>query len=202
MERALGRIRMTGGEKGETCVSRRSNSTCRQQEWGVLARRLLVLAALIFAVSLALGGCGGIFAWPFSAGTYFGDLPCTMDVVDPFGSAAQDEFTSEVTLTVDAEGRFSLNGVELVVGAEVIRSTPTADLAFEVTKVTRQWHVLTVEYAPGPTLVGITVDGELVETYRWHAGSVLAAAQADLLVTDVTGTATFTVDCEGALTAL
>ena len=124
-----------------------------------------------------------------------------MDVVDPFGSAAQDEFTSAVTLTVDAEGRFGLNGVELVVGAEVIRSTPTADLAFEVTKVTRQWHVLTVEYAPRPTLMGITVDGELVETYRWHAGSILAAAQADLLVTDVTGTGSFTVDCEGVLTA-
>ena len=124
-----------------------------------------------------------------------------MDVVDPFGSAAQDEFTSAVTLTVDAEGRFGLNGVELVVGAEVIRSTPTADLAFEITNITTQWRVLTVEYAPRPTLPGITVEGELVETYRWDAGSVLAAAQTDLLVTDVTGAASFTVDCEGVLTA-
>jgi len=124
-----------------------------------------------------------------------------MAVVDPSGKAGQDEFTSAITLTVDEDGNFFVNDVEIVVGAEVVRSTPTADLAFEVTKITPQWRVLTVEYAPRPTLVGITVDGKLVETYRWDAGSVLASAQADLLLTDVTGTATFTVDCEGVLTA-
>jgi hypothetical protein len=104
-------------------------------------------------------------------------------------------------LTIDTDGNFSVNGVEIVVGAEVVRSTPTADLAFEVTKVTSHWRVVTVEYAPRPTLPGITVEGTLVETYRWHAGSIFASAQADLLVTDVSGTATFTVDCEGTLTA-
>ena len=78
---------------------------------------------------------------------------------------------------------------------------PTADLAFEITKITRQGRVLTVEYVPRPTLVGITVEGELVETYRWHVGSIRAAAQADLLVTDVSGTTSFTVNCAGAMTA-
>jgi hypothetical protein len=124
-----------------------------------------------------------------------------MDVVDPSGNPGEDEFTSAATLAIDADGRISINGVELVVGAEVLRSIPTADLAFEVTKITRVGWVVTVEYFPRPTLVGITVEGKLVETYRWHAGSVIASAQADLLLTDVSGTATFTVDCEGALTA-
>jgi len=163
--------------------------------------RLFVLAALILAVPLALGGCGAIFGPPFAPGTYVGDGPCTISIADPPGSAASEVFTSAVTLTIDADGRISVNGVELVVGAEVVRSIPTADLTFEVTKVTRHWHVLTVEYAPRPTLAGITVEGKLVETYRRHAGSILVSAQADLLVTDVSGTATFTVDCEGVLTA-
>jgi hypothetical protein len=162
---------------------------------------LFALGGLTLSAAWALSGCGGIFAWPFTAGTYIGDLPCTMDVVDPSGAAAQDEFTSAITLTIDADGRFSLNDVEIVVGAEVVRSTPTADLTFEITNVTRHWHVLTVEYASRPTLPGITIEGELVETYRWHAGSILASAQADLLLMDVLGTATFTVDCEGVLTA-
>lgn len=181
-------------------MSRQSNLTCRQQERGVLARRLIALAALTLVVPLALNGCGGILAWPFTAGTYSGDVPCTMDVVGPSGAAGQDEFTSEVTLTVNTEGRFNLNGVELVVGAEVVRSIPTADLSFEITKITRDGRVLTVEYAPRPTLVGITVEGELVETYRWHAGSIRAAAQTELLLTDVTGTTAFTVNCDGVLT--
>jgi len=150
---------------------------------------------------LSLGGCGGIFAWPFASGTYVGEGPCTLRVVDPAGTEGEQDFTAPITLTVDADGNFSINGVEIVVGAEVVRSTPTADLAFEVTKVTSHWHVVTVEYAPRPTLPGISVEGQLVETYRWDAGSILATAQADLLVTDVSDTTAFTVNCEGALTA-
>ena len=131
---------------------------------GMFGRRLFVLAALILAVPPALSGCGGIVGRPFAAGTYSGDLPCAMEVEDPSGASAQDEFTSAITLTVDEEGGISLNDVEIVVGAEVVRSVPTADLSLEVTKVTHHWHVLTVEYSPRPTLPGITVEGTLVET--------------------------------------
>lgn len=201
MERALGRIQMSGREKAETCVSRKKDLTGRLQRTGMGTRPLFALAGLTLSAAWALSGCGGIFAWPFSAGTYSGGVPCTISIVDPPGSAASEDFTSAITLTIDADGRISINGVELVVGAEVVRSIPTADLAFEVTKITRQWHVLTVEYAPRPTLPGITVEGQLVETYRWDAGSIRASAQADLLVTDVTGTTAFAVDCEGELTA-
>ena len=122
-------------------------------------------------------------------------------VVDATGTAGEDEFSTPVTLTIDADGALSTDGVELVVGQRVVRSIPTADLAFEITKVTRRGCLLTVEYAPRPTLEGITVEGRLIETYRWRNDSIRASAEADLVVTDVSGEATFTVNCAGVLSA-
>ena len=164
-------------------------------------RRVFALAALTCTAGWIVTGCGGIFGTPFPPGTYTGDVPCTIRVVDPSGSAAEEPFTASTTMTIDAEGRFSINSDELTVGGELLRSIPTADLAFEITNVTRSRRVLTVVYDPRPTLAGITVEGELVETYRWHAGSILASARADLLVTDAGGTSTFTVQCDGTLVA-
>ena len=164
-------------------------------------RRVFAFAALSCTVASIVTGCGGIFGTPFPPGTYTGDASCTIRVVDPSGTAAEEPFTAPTAMTIDAEGRFSINGDELTVGAQVLRSIPTADLAFEITNVTRSRRVLTVAYAPRPTLIGVTVEGELVETYHWHTGSIRASAQADLLVTDAGGTSTFTVQCDGTLVA-
>ena len=164
-------------------------------------RRVFALAALTCTAAWIVTGCGGIFGTPLPPGTYTGDVPCTIRVVDPSGSAAEEPFTASTTVTIDAEGRLSINGDKLTVGGEVLRSIPTADLAFEVAEITRERQALTVVYDPRPTLVGITVEGELVETYRWRAGSIRASARADLPVTDAGGTSTFTVQCDGTLVA-
>lgn len=165
--------------------------------------RLLALAVMNLAAGGMATGCGWIFDPQFVPGTYLGEGPCLLGVVNPSGAEEQQEFTTSTTMTIDEEGGFSVDGVELVVGAEVLRSTPTVDLAFEITKIARRGSILMVEYIPRPNpfFVGIAVEGMLVETYRWHAGSIRAAGHADLLVTDVSGTSTFTVNCEGVLTA-
>ncbi|RJO66003.1 MAG: hypothetical protein C4523_14380 [Myxococcales bacterium] len=116
------------------------------------------------------------------------------------GSTEQEEFTSPTTLTVDDDGGFNLDGADLAVGRQVLRSIPTADLSFEITAIERNGSLLVIEYEPRPTLVGIGVEGQLVETYQWQVGSVRASARADLLVTDVAGLNEFTVECEGVLT--
>jgi len=164
-------------------------------------RRVFAFAALTCAAAWIVTGCGGIFGTPFPPGTYTGDDPCTMRVLDPSGTAAEEPFTAPTTVTIDAEGGFSINGDELTVGGEVFRSIPTADSAFEIAEITGERQALTVVYDPRPTLIGVTVEGELVETYRWHAGSIRASAQADFLVTDAGGTSTFTVQCDGTLVA-
>ncbi len=120
-------------------------------------RRILAFAALTCAAAWTVTGCGGIFGTPFPPGTYTGDVPCTIRVVDPSGAAAEEPFTAPTTVTIDPDGRFTINGDELTVGGQVLRSIPTADLAFEITNVTRSRRVLTVAYEPRPTLVGITV---------------------------------------------
>ncbi|MDO8630610.1 MAG: hypothetical protein Q7R41_08950 [Phycisphaerales bacterium] len=158
--------------------------------------------AVAWAIPLVMTGCGMIFGLPFTAGSYVADVPCTIRVADATGTTVgEDEFSAPTTLTIDADGALSVNGVELVVGRQVVRSIPTADLAFEITKVTRRCRTLTVEYIPRPTLVGILVEGRLVETYRWRNDSIRASAEADLVVTDVSGETTFTVNCAGVLSA-
>ncbi len=163
--------------------------------------RPLPVAALAVITLSALGGCGWFVEMPFAPGTYTGDLPCTLNVMNASGMESAEVFTTPATLTVDAEGGFSVDGVKVIVGEEVVRSIPSADLAFEITSVARTGCVLTVVYEPRPTLVGISVEGELVETYIWRMGSIRLSAQAELLITDVSGASTLTADCAGTLTA-
>lgn len=159
-----------------------------------------IVAAL--AIPLVITGCGMIFGPSFTAGSYEADVPCIIRVVDATGTTVgEEQFSTPTMLTIDADGKFSIDGVELIVGHQVVRSIPTADLSFEITKITRRCRLLTVEYAPRPTLVGITVEGRLVESYRWRNDSISASAVADLVVTDVSGDTTFTVNCAGVLSA-
>lgn len=160
-----------------------------------------VLVMLAWVAPLLLPGCGGLFGPTFTPGTYSGDLPCTLRVVDASGSEAEENFTSVTELTFGQDGGFTINGTQLAVGEQVIRSIPTADLAFEVTKITRCWHTVTVEYAPRPTLPGISIEGSLIETYRWDSGSIRASADADLVVTDASGPNFFDANCAGVLNA-
>ncbi len=183
-----------------TTMLRRQKPSYRLSLRSLPIQRRLVGLAMLTSGTGTIAGCGVIFG-SFAPGTYVGDLPCTLSVVDPFGEEGEQDFTTTITLTIDEESNFNVNGVELVVGAEVVRSTPTADLSYEVTKITCKWDVVTVEYAPRPTLVGITVEGELVETYRWDAGSIRAEGRTDLQVGDISGTSSFTGVCEGVLTA-
>ena len=158
--------------------------------------------AVALAIPLVFSGCGVIFGPIFPPGSYAADVPCTIRVADATGTTVgEEQFSSPTMLTIDADGKFSIDGVELVVGQQVVRSIPTADLAFEITKVTRRCRLLTVEYAPRPTLVGISVGGQLVETYRWRNDSIRTSAEADLVVTDVSGETTFLVNCAGVLSA-
>lgn len=155
------------------------------------------LSPLALVMVSLLPGCGLL---SFAEGTYSADVPCEIRVVDPSGAEASESFTHAITLTVGADGGFTIDGVPVVVGQEVARSIPTADLAFEITDVRRLAGTLIVTYAPRPSLPGITIDGELVETYRWHGGSIDVDAESNLQPTDVSGTSSFTATCDGPLT--
>ncbi len=161
------------------------------------ARSLLAVVAVVGGCVTA--GCG-MFGSGFVPGNYTGELTCSIQAEDGPGGTTQDQFTVPVTFTVDADGTMAINEVDVVIGEAVVRSIPTADLAFEITDVVRMPHHLIVTYTPRPTLPGISIDGELIESYHLFAGSIQAAATADLAVTDVSGTISFTVECDGALT--
>jgi hypothetical protein len=163
-------------------------------------RTLLFIAPLMLAVG-GSSGCCRIFDQTFAPGSYGEELACSIGLVDSSGASSQAEFTSPATVTVDPDGGFSVNGVELFVGQSVTRSIPTADLAFEVTAITNADGLLTVTLEPRPTLPGITIEGELVERYRWECGSVSVSSSADLIVTDVSAPNDISVDCDGVLQA-
>ena len=90
-ERAFDRIEMTKRKKVEACVSRQKDRRCGVRSGGVPTRRLFALGGLTLSAAWALSGCGGIFARPFTAGTYVGDLPCTLSVVDPSGATGEQD---------------------------------------------------------------------------------------------------------------
>jgi len=145
-------------------------------------------------------GCVDWFLPPFAPGTYSGELACTIDAVNPSGMTGSDSFTMPGEMTIDDDGNIRINDEPLAVGQQVTRAIPTADLSFEITALTQETWLLTLRGEPRPTLPGITVEGELIEAYRWNWGSVLAAGQAELEVTDVSGTSTFDIQCAGTLT--
>jgi len=140
-----------------------------------------------------------MLAPPFSPGTYSADVSCTLRAVVDAETAGEEPFDSSITLVIDSDGLFMINGEAVVVGGTVLRAIPTADLAFEVIEVLRSGSLVTVRYEPRPTLPGITVQGELIETYRWLAGTIEMTARADLELTDISSTTGLTVDCQGVL---
>ncbi len=157
--------------------------------------------ALPVAAICAFAGCALDFGSSFAPGNYVGDVPCILGIRNADGETGEEVFISRITLAIDDNGDMFLEGVAVAVGNEVVRSIPTADLTFEITSVTLVGNLLTIEFEPRPTLPGITVEGELVETYRWVRGSIESSVEADLIVTDVSGPNTFTIRCEGVLTA-
>ncbi len=161
--------------------------------------RLCIMTAVMSL--LTASGCGIIPGHVFVPGTYSGDLDCTLHIVDPLGTEGADEFSKSTTLTVGSGHRFSIDGVEVAVGQQIVRSIPSADLLFEITRITRIGDMrLVVEYEPRATLTGITVDGQLVEMYLWMDDRIEASADADLVITDVSGESSLTTHCEGILT--
>lgn len=152
--------------------------------------------------SMCICGCaGGVFPGLF-AGTYAADVPCTLTATNEEGIEEELEFQQAITLRLDRDGDVFINAVQIELGAEVVRSISTADLAFEVVAVERTANGITIVCEPRPTLTGITVEGELVETYVWlPAGeSILVTASADLVLTDVEQTVVFAIACESTLT--
>lgn len=150
---------------------------------------------------IAGGGCdGGLFPILFS-GTYEADVPCTLTAANSEGVEEELDFEQPIRLRLERDGTVWINNVEIVVGAEVVRSIPTADLAFEVVAVGRTEEGITITYEPRPSLTGITAEGELVESYVWlpAGGAILAIASADLMLTDIEQTVTFVIGCQGAL---
>lgn len=147
-----------------------------------------------------LPGCGGILVSWFIPGTYSGEIPCTLRVEDESGEANEREFTASLTMTVAANRSIEINDVPVAIGEEVVRSLPEADLAFEINHISQVGNNLSIEYLPRPSLVGISVEGLLTETYQQRASSIDVTAQADLEITDVEMTILLTVTCEGTLT--
>jgi hypothetical protein len=152
------------------------------------------------AAELALlPGCALLFLLSFPPGTYTGDLACTAVIVAPDNASETMEYEVSTTMGIDENRDFTIDGVEVALGEEVTRSLPNADLTFAITRIVRAGPLLQIEYAPRPTLPGITVDGELVETYRWVDGAIQAAAVTDLTIEDVDGTTTLAAECDGTL---
>lgn len=111
----------------------------------------------------------------------------------------EDEFSQAAQATVGDDGTLTVNGETIVVGAEVTRSIPTADLAFTVTTIRRGLGGMHVEYAPRPTLPGITVEGVLTEMFGAVSGALLVEAVSSLELGDVDGVRPFEVRCAGRL---
>jgi hypothetical protein len=161
-----------------------------------MARRV---RAAGLAAAFSASGCGLILGPALPPGTYSSEIPCQIVLVDPFGAEATESFTMSVTLHADADGGIIVNDAPVAVGETATRSIPTADLGFEITDVSVGLWAVTVDAEPRPTLPGITVAGELRETYRRSGAGVLVQGRADLDVTDVSGTTSLTIVCTGEL---
>lgn len=166
---------------------------------GLAARTWDVSKTLVLAVVLVKLSTGCTPSSDFASGEYTGDIPCTMVATNPSGETGSDEFDSATTLVVDDQGGFTLNGVELAVGNEILFAIPTADLSFEIVDVQRSHGELVVTYEPRPTLVGITVEGELTQTFSSRGDTIDVSALADLVLTDVSGESELVIDCAGSV---
>jgi len=157
---------------------------------------------LVLLVTCSLFGAGGCVPIPadgLAPGTYGGELSCTITAVNPEGVEGTEDFTMSVMLVVDSEGMLTVNDEPIEVGAEVTRSIPTADLAFEVLTISPGPGQVEVTYAPRPTLPGIEVTGDLTEEYAEVDGGVRLSGRADLVLTDVSGDSMFEIECSGTL---
>lgn len=161
-------------------------------------RRALLPSAMLLLSPFV--GCG-LFGTDFVPGDYAGDIPCTIEATNPTGETGSEDFDSSTTLVVDENGAVILNGIELVVGNQVLFAIPTADLSFEVTEISRDRGRMVVTYEPRPTLPGITVEGELSQTFSARDGRIDVSVEADLIATDVSGESVFAIDCAGSLDA-
>ncbi len=167
--------------------------------WHRASLGTLGLTVFSLIVLSLVSGCGLIFAPPFAPGTYSNDVACIIRAEGESGTAGEEAFDSPISLVINEDGSFEINGEPVIVGNQVLRAIPTADLSFEVIEILRSFWDVTIRYEPRPTLQGITVQGELVETYHWRDGKIELVAKTDLELTDISTTTRFTVDCMGTL---
>jgi len=165
-----------------------------------ITNMLTRVKVVTLGVFVELSGCGAKEWLTLVRGTYTGELICSVTGVDDSGAESQWEFTQSTVLVVGPDGDFTLNGEALVLGQQVLRSIPTADLLFEITEIEHKRCVLTFQSEPRPTLPGIGIDGVLVETYEWTDGSIVATSRVDLQIADASGTLALTSECDGTLT--
>ncbi len=166
-------------------------------QWTAIRSLCNSLALCIVALAGGAGGCG-LFGPPFPSGTYSGDIPCTLTVGE--GDAAETgSFESPISLNADDSGGFVLNGAPVEVGEQITFSTPTADLGFEIVSIARVLSSLAVTFEPRPTLPGISIDGNLVETFSLRSTGIHVTAEAVLDVTDTSGTTRLGITCDGTL---
>ena len=161
--------------------------------------RISSLPAVLMVIGLGLiGGCT-IDLFGFRSGTYTGSPACVLDVTDPTGATGQEPFTEDLTVDIDRSDAFTINGVPVEIGAMHVRSLPNAELAFEIVAIRQSARELQVTYEPRPTLPGIEMSGQLIETYRWDKDHITASAAAELAVSSTDGVANFSVTCNGNL---
>lgn len=159
-----------------------------------------VLANLIVCAGLlTLAGC----RWwtnPIVPGTYSGDVDCLISAPDGAGGEVSEPFTESLVVEVDSSGDLTINGVAVELGSLHVRSIPTADLSLEVVDIVKSPGRVEVTYEPRPTLVGIEMDGELVEVYESDPAGLAASAEADFIITDIDGPHPLSIECSGILT--
>lgn len=146
-----------------------------------------------------MGGCS-LDPGGFPAGVYSGEIPCILELANQAHDLVQEPFTTELVVEIGPSDSFEINGVPVELGAEHVRSLPNADLSFEIVDIGQSRREIVIHYEPRPTLTGIEVTGDLIETYRWENDRLVVDAEADLTVTNIDGSTEFLIGCDGGLT--